>query len=126
MPLNKSVINQLNKYKKNRKKKYGFKESWFIFGSSKPITKTTIDGVKDWDIEKANVNRITMHEFRHSHATLLISAGLDIISVSRRLGHSDVNITLGVYSHLLDKKNEEIVNFLEKSCQNLATSNLDK
>ena len=40
------------------------------------------------------------HALRHSHASALIAAGLDILTVSRRLGHSNPTVTLGVYAHL--------------------------
>lgn len=49
----------------------------------------------------AGVTRRTMHELRHSHASILIAAGESIRLVSSRLGHSTINVTLGVYSHLM-------------------------
>ncbi|WP_101772371.1 site-specific integrase [Peptostreptococcus faecalis] len=42
---------------------------------------------------------ITAHDLRHSHATMLINNGADVISVSKRLGHSNPSITLKTYSH---------------------------
>jgi len=48
--------------------------------------------------------RVRLHALRHSHASALISAGLDVVSVSRRLGHGSANITLGVYGHLFASK----------------------
>ncbi|MCP1276271.1 site-specific integrase [Leuconostoc citreum] len=47
---------------------------------------------------------ITFHGLRHTHASLLLANDVSIQYVSERLGHSDVNITLSVYAHLLDKK----------------------
>jgi integrase len=43
--------------------------------------------------------RWKFHALRHAHASALISAGLDIVSVSRRLGHSGPDITLRIYAH---------------------------
>ena len=43
---------------------------------------------------------VTFHALRHAHASALIAAGLDVVSVSRRLGHGSPAITLTVYSHL--------------------------
>lgn len=43
---------------------------------------------------------VTFHAFRHSHASALIAAGVDIVTVSRRLGHGSPTITLGIYAHL--------------------------
>ncbi len=40
------------------------------------------------------------HALRHTHASMLIAAGVDVVTVSRRLGHSKPDVTLRVYSHL--------------------------
>jgi integrase len=42
----------------------------------------------------------TFHSLRHTHASTLIAAGLDVLIISRRLGHGSAAITLGVYGHL--------------------------
>ena len=44
--------------------------------------------------------QVTFHAFRHTHASALIAAGLDILTISRRLGHGSPGITLGIYAHL--------------------------
>lgn len=54
-----------------------------------------------------NSTPITFHRLRHTHASYLLSQDIAIQYVSERLGHSDVNITLSVYAHLLDKKREK-------------------
>jgi integrase len=43
---------------------------------------------------------VTFHALRHSHASALIAAGVDPVSVSKRLGHGSPAITLSLYSHL--------------------------
>ncbi len=53
-----------------------------------------------------------LHELRHFSATQLIAAGVDVRTVSGRLGHSDPSITLRVYSHLLKAKDQEAANIL--------------
>lgn len=45
---------------------------------------------------------VSFHAFRHSHASMLIRAGVDVLTVSRRLGHAQASITLDVYGHLLE------------------------
>lgn len=69
-----------------------------------PVYKVFEEGIK-----KSGVPRIRIHDLRHSHATMLINNGVNIVAVSRRLGHSDINITLKVYSHLLRKTEDEMV-----------------
>ena len=42
-----------------------------------------------------------IHDLRHSHASWLIAAGIDLLTVSRRLGHESIQTTASVYGHLL-------------------------
>lgn len=51
---------------------------------------------------------VRFHDLRHTHATGLIAAGSSIKAVSRRLGHSDISITLRVYGHLLPDDDEKL------------------
>lgn len=52
---------------------------------------------------------ITFHGLRHTHASYLISKGIDIYYISKRLGHANVEITMHVYAHLLsDKQHAQI------------------
>jgi integrase len=46
--------------------------------------------------------RIGFHAFRHTHASFLIAAGVDILTISRRLGHAKASITLDCYGHLIE------------------------
>jgi integrase len=50
---------------------------------------------------KAGLPGFSLHSLRHSHASVLLSAGTPLPVVSERLGHADQNITLSVYSHSL-------------------------
>jgi integrase len=43
---------------------------------------------------------VTLHALRHTHASQLIASGMDVLTISRRLGHGSPSITLDVYSHL--------------------------
>jgi integrase len=45
--------------------------------------------------------RVSFHALRHTHASLLIRKGVDILTISRRLGHSKASVTLDVYGHLI-------------------------
>jgi len=46
---------------------------------------------------------VTFHGLRHTHASQLISEGVDIVTVSKRLGHAKPDITLRIYAHLFQK-----------------------
>ena len=61
---------------------------------------------------------ITMHGLRHTHGSVLLMHGINVLAVSKRLGHASVDITLKVYAHLLkeleDQENDKIKNELGK------------
>ena len=58
--------------------------------------------------KKAGIHSITTHGFRHTHATLLFASGLDIKQVQARLGHSNVQTTLNIYTHAIQDKQDKI------------------
>ena len=43
---------------------------------------------------------VTFHGLRHTHASQLIAAGVDIVTVSKRLGHAKPSVTLAIYAHM--------------------------
>lgn len=50
---------------------------------------------------------ITFHALRHTHASQLIDAGVAVVTISKRLGHSNPNITLRTYAHLFRQKDDK-------------------
>jgi integrase len=52
-------------------------------------------------VKEAGLPPATLHGLRHCHASLLLAEGVNIKAISERLGHSNVALTLNVYSHLL-------------------------
>ena len=55
-------------------------------------------------LKRAKINKqVTFHALRHTHASILLSQGVQLLTISKRLGHSDANITLKTYSHILDE-----------------------
>lgn len=81
---------------------------------------------KEWSvfIEQFNLKKITIHDIRHSHATDLLSMGVPIQDVSRRLGHSDVATTLKIYTHSNLGQDKLIVQKLEESYGNHYVANI--
>jgi len=47
--------------------------------------------------------QVMFHALRHTHASALIAAGIDVVKISCRLGHADPTVTLRTYAHLFDK-----------------------
>jgi integrase len=60
---------------------------------------------RDWGnvVRDRKLPRVMFHALRHSHASALIAAGVDIVTVSKRLGHGSPAITRGVYAHLFNR-----------------------
>jgi integrase len=56
---------------------------------------------------------ITLHALRHTHASQLIAAGVDVMTVSRRLGHGSPVITLAVYGHLFSSSDDRAASIME-------------
>jgi integrase len=56
---------------------------------------------------------VTFHALRHSHASALIASGLDVLTVSRRLGHGSPVITLNTYGHLFSKSDTAAASVIE-------------
>ena len=66
-----------------------------------PLKPDQLSGQFARAMEAAGLPHVTLHTLRHTHASQLIAAGIDIITISRRLGHHSPTITLSVYGHLL-------------------------
>jgi integrase len=64
-------------------------------------------------IERAKVPKIRFHDLRHTHATLLLSQGVNVKVISERLGHSNIKITLDTYSHVLPTMQEEAIKTID-------------
>jgi integrase len=60
---------------------------------------------KTWSNRAGQIDRpeIKYHALRHTHASQLIDEGVDIVTISKRLGHAKPDITLRIYSHLFRK-----------------------
>jgi integrase len=72
---------------------------------------------RDWGnlVRDRKLPRVTFHALRHSHASALIAAGVDIVTVSKRLGHGSPAITLGVYAHLFNRTDALAAQAIERA-----------
>jgi integrase len=57
--------------------------------------------------------QVTLHALRHTHVSQLIAAGLDVVTVSRRIGHSNPTVTLNVYAHLFGNTDQRAATVVE-------------
>jgi integrase len=79
----------------------------------KEIYNSTYNNVLFRACKKAGVPIISIHGLRHTHASVLFANGVSVLSVSKRLGHSDVTTTQETYLHIIkeleDKDTEKII-----------------
>lgn len=64
-------------------------------------------------LKQLNLEHITFHDLRHTHATLLLAQKINPKIVQERLGHSTITLTLDTYSHLIPDIQKEAVNALD-------------
>jgi integrase len=64
-------------------------------------------------IARAGVPRIQLRDLRHTHATLLLTAGTPIKAISERLGHAKTSITLDTYAHALPDMQDRAVDAID-------------
>src|SRR5262245_63647641 len=57
--------------------------------------------------------RVSFHALRHTHVSVLINAGVDVLTISRRIGHSKASMTLDVYGHLIRGGDEAAARAIE-------------
>ena len=62
----------------------------------------------------AGIKGVRRHDLRHTHASLMLKAGVHPKVVSERLGHSSINITLDTYSHVLPGVQDEATELFSK------------
>ena len=93
-------------------------EDWdlvFTRGCGAPLYGTTVAHALRRECDRLGVARMTPHQLRHLHASLLLGKGLPVPAVSRRLGHGNAAITLAVYGHHLPGQDEEAAQAIGKA-----------
>ncbi len=110
----KPLIEILNAHKKRYKNYPGFTDDFRICGGIRPIRDSSV-GKANEDIAKAaGLKKIRIHDFRHSHVSLLANEGINIQEIARRLGHANIEMTWNTYSHLYPREEERAIEILDK------------
>jgi integrase len=86
---------------------------WTADGSWGPRSPNAV--TKEWEAtrEAAKLPKVSLHALRHTHASQLIAAGVDVLTISRRLGHASPTITLNVYGHLFASGDDRAASVIE-------------
>lgn len=88
------------------------KSNFILSYNSLPFPRSTLSHLIDKFSKRAGIHRIRVHALRHSHASMLIGMGVNALLIKDRLGHEDIETTLGTYGHLYPNTNFEIANQL--------------
>ena len=96
-----SLVLSLSQYKNG---------SDFIFDKINP---NSINSSWSKFCKKNNIRKIRIHDLRHTHATLLLAQGVDIKTISQRLGHSNISITMNTYTDVLQELDKSAAHSLD-------------
>lgn len=79
----------------------------FFDKNEKPIAQDVLSKKFNRFLKENNLKHIRFHDLRHTHVTLLINSKVPIRVISERVGHSNINTTLNIYSHVLKEMDKE-------------------
>ena len=108
----KEIILMLKQLKKDRlaaklRGEKSHRELIFYDKNLNPIAQDVLSKKFRLFLKENNLKHIRFHDLRHSHVTLLINAKVPIKVISERVGHSNINTTLNIYSHALKEMDQE-------------------
>ncbi len=102
----------------------------FVFAhpDGNPLDPSTVSHVFNKVIRKAGLPHICLHDLRHTHASLLLQAGVHPKVVQERLGHSSIRVTLDTYSHVVGGLQEAAAQHFDEllSSEKAGTENVSK
>lgn len=84
------------------------------------IYNSTVNDVLERYCKKAKVPTISIHGLRHTHASLLLFAGVSIASVARRLGHASMTTTQKTYLHIIQELENKDIDLVMRSLSALS------
>ena len=90
-----------------------------IDGKYEQIYNSTINGILSRYCKKIGISEISIHGLRHTHASILLYAGVSIGSVARRLGHASMTTTQKTYLHIIQELENQDIDLIMKSLSNL-------
>lgn len=91
----------------------GFSPGLLVCGGPSHLIAATLRAHCIAYADSAGLPHIRVHDFRHSHATLLANNGINIQEIARRLGHSNTQVTWATYAHLYPREIERAITILD-------------
>lgn len=90
-----------------------------IFVKNKKIYNSTVNDTLTRHCQKCGISEISIHGLRHTHASLLLFAGVSIASVARRLGHASMTTTQKTYLHIIQELENKDVDLVMRTLSGL-------
>lgn len=84
-----------------------------------PVYNSTVNCILERYCRKLGISTISVHGLRHTHASILLFAGVSIGSVARRLGHASMTTTQKTYLHIIQELENQDVDLVMRSMANL-------
>lgn len=81
--------------------------------------KSTVNDVLTRHCKACGISEISIHGLRHTHASLLLFAGVSIASVARRLGHASMTTTQKTYLHIIQELENKDVDLVMRTLSGL-------
>lgn len=91
-----------------------------IFVTKEKVYNSTVNDVLERHCKKLNIPVISVHGLRHTHASILLFAGVSIGSVARRLGHASMTTTQKTYLHIIHELESQDVDLVMRSISSLS------
>ncbi len=85
----------------------------------KMVYNSTVNGILSRHCKHLGIHNISIHGLRHTHASILLFAGVSIGSVARRLGHASMTTTQKTYLHIIQELENQDVDLIMRSLSNL-------
>lgn len=95
---------------------YSEEEPIFVNGK---VYNSTVNGILTRYCKKLDISNISIHGLRHTHASLLLFAGVSMASVARRLGHSSMTTTQKTYLHIIHELENQDTDLIIRSLSRL-------
>ncbi|MBC8572087.1 site-specific integrase [Jingyaoa shaoxingensis] len=90
-----------------------------IFAGNKKIYNSTVNDILTRHCRRCGISEISIHGLRHTHASLLLFAGVSIASVARRLGHASMTTTQKTYLHIIQELENKDVDLVMRTLSGL-------
>ena len=97
----------------------GLPEDTPIFVGESKIYNSTVNDVLTRHCKECGISVISIHGLRHTHASLLLFAGVSIASVARRLGHASMTTTQKTYLHIIQELENKDVDLVMRTLSGL-------